>query len=66
MDSIVITWRELLIAVVMVLAVYAADLPLLLREVRPPALPFPRRRRTEAGAQPYAIGSFLPRQAGPG
>ncbi len=58
MDSIVITWRELLIAVIMVLAVYAAELLLLLRNGRPPRLPFPRRGRNEVGAQPYAIGAL--------
>lgn len=43
MDPIVITWRELLIAIIVVLAVYVAELLLLLRAGRLPRLPLPLR-----------------------
>lgn len=58
MDSIVVTWRELLIAVIMVLAVYAAELLLLLRSGRESRLPFRRRVKPGPEAQPYAIGAL--------
>lgn len=59
MDPIVITWRELLIAVIAVLAVYAAELLLLLRFGRQPRLPFRTRSRPDPSSQPqqpYALG----------
>ncbi len=59
MDPIVITWRELLIAIIAVLAVYAAELLLLLRFGRQPRLPFRTRARPDPASQPlqnYALG----------
>ena len=61
MDPIVITWRELLIAVIAVLAVYAAELLLLLRFGRQPRLPFRTRVRPDPSSQtsqPYALGNL--------
>ena len=58
MDPIVITWRELLIAVIAVLAVYAAEVLLLLRYGRQPRLPFRTRARPEPSSQPYALGNL--------
>ncbi len=61
MDPIVITWRELLIAVIAVLAVYAAELLLLLRFGRQPRLPFRTRARPDPSSQPsqpYALGNL--------
>jgi hypothetical protein len=58
-DPIVITWRELLIAVIAVLAVYAAELLLLLRFGRQPRLPFRTRSRPDPASPPqqaYALG----------
>jgi hypothetical protein len=60
-DPIVITWRELLIAVIAVLAVYAAELLLLLRFGRQPRLPFRTRARPDPASQPsqpYALGNL--------
>jgi hypothetical protein len=57
-DPIVITWRELLIAVIAVLAVYAAELLLLLRFGRQPRLPFRTRARPDPDVQPYALGNL--------
>jgi hypothetical protein len=57
-DPIVITWRELLIAVIAVLAVYAAELLLLLRFGRQPRLPFRTRARPDPASQPYALGTL--------
>ena len=58
MDPIVITCRELLIAVIAVLAVYAAELLLLLRFGRQPRLPFRTRARPDPSSQPYALGNL--------
>jgi hypothetical protein len=48
MGSIVLTWRELLIAAIVVLGVYVAELVLLLRHGRSPKLQFWRRWRKPA------------------
>ena len=48
MGSIVLTWRELLIAAIVVLGVYVAEIILLLRYGRSPRLQFWRRWRKPA------------------
>lgn len=53
MESFVITWRELLIAVILVLAVYVAELLLLVRSRKSGGASVWRRR--DAAAQPQAL-----------
>ncbi len=55
MDSIVLTWRELLIAAIVILGVYIAEVLLLLRHGRSPALRLWREAR-KASEPSFAIG----------
>ena len=55
MDSIVLTWRELLIAAIVILGVYIAEVLLLLRHGRSPALRLWRGAR-KASEPSFAIG----------
>lgn len=54
MDTIVITWRELLIGAIVVLAIYAAEILLLLRYGRSPGLRV-WRRGARASADSFAV-----------
>ncbi|MFO1321520.1 MAG: DUF2802 domain-containing protein [Burkholderiales bacterium] len=54
MDNIVITWRELLIVAIVVLAVYAAEMLLLLRFGRSPGIRM-WRRGAKASAESFAV-----------
>lgn len=54
MDTIVITWRELLIGAIVVLAIYAAEMLLLLRYGRSPGLRV-WRRGAKASAESFVV-----------
>lgn len=58
MDSIVLSWRELLIAAIVILGVYVAEVLLLLRRGRRRGLGF-LRRSAEVAPPSYAIAPLL-------